>query len=179
MQAVPAILPSVLAGKNIPCLIPLGVDQDPHFRLARDVYPKLGYYKPAIMHCKFMPGLRGVDTKMSSSDPTSTIFTTDPPEVVEQKIKKHAFSGGRGTAAAHRRLGGIPEVDVCYNWLYMFFEPDDDKIAQIYEEYKSGRMLTRELKELTIEKINKFLKKHQAARERAKKKVAKYLYKLK
>src|SRR3989344_1321948 len=59
MQAVPEILPSVLKGKNIPCLIPLGFDQDPHFRVARDVYPKLGYYKPAIIHCRFLPGLSG------------------------------------------------------------------------------------------------------------------------
>jgi len=59
MQAVPAILPSVLKGKNIPCLIPLAIDQDPHFRVARDVYPKLGYYKPAIIHSRFLPALQG------------------------------------------------------------------------------------------------------------------------
>jgi len=39
MQAVPAIVPSILNKKNIPCLIPLAIDQDPHFRVARDVYP--------------------------------------------------------------------------------------------------------------------------------------------
>ena len=59
MQAVPAFLPSVLKGKNIPCLIPLGIDQDTHFRISRDVMPKLGYYKPAIMHCVFLPSLLG------------------------------------------------------------------------------------------------------------------------
>ena len=54
MQTVPAFLPSVLAKKNIPCLIPLGVDQDPHFRITRDILPKLGFYKPSIMHAKFL-----------------------------------------------------------------------------------------------------------------------------
>src|SRR3989344_4791116 len=43
MQSVPAFLPSILKGKNIPCLIPLAIDQDPHFRIARDIIPKLGY----------------------------------------------------------------------------------------------------------------------------------------
>ena len=56
MQAVPAFLPSVLKEKNIPCLIPLGIDQDPHFRIARDVLPKLGYYKPSIIHANLSIG---------------------------------------------------------------------------------------------------------------------------
>ena len=37
MQAVPAFLKSVEEGKNVPCLIPLAIDQDVHFRVARDV----------------------------------------------------------------------------------------------------------------------------------------------
>ncbi len=47
MQAVPAFLPSILEGKKMPCLIPHAIDQDPHFRLTRDILPKLGHYKPA------------------------------------------------------------------------------------------------------------------------------------
>jgi len=57
MQAVPAFLPSILKNKNIPCLIPHAIDQDPHFRLTRDILPKLGYYKPASIQCVFMPPL--------------------------------------------------------------------------------------------------------------------------
>ena len=176
IQAVPAILPSVLAGKNIPCLIPLGVDQDPHFRVARDVYPKLGFYKPAILHSKFMTGLLA-DGKMSASVPQSTIYTTDTPKEVEEKIRKHAFSGGRNSLEEHRRLGGNPDIDVCYQWLQAFFEPDDKKLLKIYNDYKSGRMLTSELKEYTIEKINAFLKEHQKKRELAKKQLNKFIFK--
>src|SRR3989338_5781567 len=33
-----------------PVLIPLGVDQDPHFRLTRDIAPKIGKPKPALIH---------------------------------------------------------------------------------------------------------------------------------
>ncbi|MHA1742776.1 MAG: tryptophan--tRNA ligase, partial [Candidatus Heimdallarchaeota archaeon] len=92
VQAVPAFLESVKEGRNVPCLIPLGVDQDPHFRVARDVLPKLGYYKPALIHSKFLPGL-GKEGKMSSSDPEATIFTTDTPEQIEKKIR-NAFDAG-------------------------------------------------------------------------------------
>ncbi|MEM2874314.1 MAG: tryptophan--tRNA ligase, partial [Candidatus Nanoarchaeia archaeon] len=134
IQATPAILPSVLKGKNIPCLIPLAADQDPHFRIARDVLPKLGFYKPAIIHAKFLTGLLA-DGKMSASIPHSTIYTTDSPAEVKEKIMKHAFSGGRGSLQEHRKFGGNPDIDVCYQWLCSFFEPDDKKLREIYNDY--------------------------------------------
>ncbi len=178
MQAVPAFLPSVINGRNIPCLIPHAVDQDPHFRLTRDILPKLGYYKPASIQCSFLPPLAGTQGKMSSSDSAeNVIFSTDNEEVVEKKIKKYAFSGGQPTIELHRKKGGNPEIDVPYQYLKMFFEPDDKKLQKIHDDYKSGRMLTSELKEILIEKINSFLKKHQLERERAKKKVDDFILK--
>ncbi len=177
MQAVPAILPSVLKKKNIPCLIPLGVDQDPHFRIARDVYPKLGFYKPAIMHKIMFPPLKGIGGAMSSSKNAVIITSTDSPREVEHKIKKYAFSGGQKTTLEHRKKGGNPDVDVSYQYLKMFFEPDDKKLQQIHDDYKSGRLLTGELKEILIEKINAFLKEHQRKRELAKNKIDDFLFK--
>ncbi|MGD9276824.1 MAG: tryptophan--tRNA ligase [Candidatus Pacearchaeota archaeon] len=176
MQAVPAFLPSVLKGKNIPCLIPLGIDQDPHFRISRDVMPKLGYYKPGILHSVFLPPLTGTGGKMSASGEHS-IWTTDSPKEVEKKIKKYAFSGGRDTIEEHRKKGGNPDIDVSFQYLKMFFEPDDEKLEKIYNDYKSGKMLTNELKNYLIEKINAFLKTHQEKREKAKKEVERFLYK--
>ena len=178
MQAVPCFLPSILKGKNIPCLIPLGVDQDPHFRIARDILPKLGYYKPAIIHAKFLSGLKAYGSKMSASDPDSTIWTTDKPEEVRRKIIKHAFSGGGGSIEEHRRRGGNPNVDVSFQWLYYFFEPDDKKIQQIHQDYISGKLLTSELKAYLIEKINAFLKEHQRRREAARKQIDKFIFKI-
>jgi len=177
MQAVPAFLPSVLAGKNIPCLIPLGFDQDKHFLLSRDVISKLGYYKPAIMHCRFMPGLGGIENegKMSASEPFTTIYTTDSEKQVENKIKKYAFSGGKDTIKEHREKGGNPDIDISYQYL-TFLEEDDKKLMKIYNDYKSGSLLTSGLKEIVIEKINSFLKNHQRERERAKGKVDKFIF---
>ena len=179
MQAVPAFLPSVLANKKIPCLVPLGADQDPHFRLTRDVIEKLGYYKPAIIHCRFLPGLRGMaeDGKMSASDASGAIYTTDSPKDVENKIKKYAFSGGRDTLEEHRKLGGNPEIDVSYQWL-IFFEEDDKKLKKIYDDYKSGKLLSGELKQVLIDKLNKFLANHQKEREKAKKSFDKFVFKV-
>ena len=176
MQAVPAFLPSVIKGKETPCLIPHAIDQDPHFRLTRDILPKLGHYKPASIQCSFLPPLSGTDGKMSSSE-NSSIFTTDTPKEVETKIKKYAFSGGRDTVEEHRKKGGNPDVDVSFQYLRMFFEPDDKKLAQIEKDYKSGKLLTGELKMHLVEKINAFLKEHQKKRELARKEVDKFLYK--
>src|SRR3990167_2110933 len=171
MQAAPAILPSVLKKKNIPCLIPLGVDQDPHFRVARDVYPKLGFYKPAIIHSMFWPALKGPEGKMSSSDESSAIFLSDDEKTVEKKIKKYAFSGGKDTIEEHRRLGGNPDIDVCFQYLKFMFEEDDEELAKIEEEYRSGKMLTSELKDIAIGKINAFLKEHRKKRAKINKKI--------
>ena len=177
MQAVPAFLPSVLSGKKIPCLIPHAVDQDPHFRASRPIIEKLGYYKPASIQCMFLPGLLGPTGKMSASQEQSTIYTVDSPEVVEKKIKKYAFSGGQATLEEHRKKGGNPDVDVSYQWLRMLFEPDDKKLKKIYDDYRSGKLLTGELKQILIEKINSFLKEHQKKREQAKKQLDKFLLK--
>jgi tryptophanyl-tRNA synthetase len=171
MQAAPAVVPSVLAGKNIPCLIPLGVDQDPHFRVARDVYPKLGYYKPAILHSMFWPPLKGPEGKMSSSDESSAIFLHDDEKTVEKKIKKYAFSGGKDTIEEHRKLGGNPDVDVCFQYLKFMFEEDDRVLKEIEEKYRGGKMLTSELKEIAIEKINDFLKRHRKNKSKLNKKI--------
>lgn len=176
MQAVPAFLPSVLANKNMPCLIPLAIDQDPHFRVARDVMPKIGHYKPSILHCRFLPSLKGPKTKMSATEEETALYTIDTEEQVAAKIKKYAFSGGRTTIEEHRKKGGNPDVDVSYQWL-TFFEEDDKKLKKIYDDYKSGKMLTGELKEILIKKLNAFLKEHQAKRAKAKSQFEKFIFK--
>ncbi len=176
MQAVPAFLPSVIAGKNIPCLIPHAVDQDPHFRLSRDVVGKLGYYKPASIQCRFLPALQGSSGKMSASAQETAIYTVDDEKTVAKKINKYAFSGGRDTVEQHRKLGGRPEVDVAYQWL-TFFEEDDAKLSKIYNDYKSGELLSGELKAILIDKLNAMLKNHQKAREKAKSRVEEFMLK--
>jgi tryptophanyl-tRNA synthetase len=159
-----------------PVLIPLGVDQDPHFRLTRDIAPKIGKQKPALIHNIMIPGLSGPGGKMSASDENGTIYTTDSPNTVKKKINKHAFSGGQIDIEQHRKLGGNPDIDVSYQYLRIFFEPDDNKLKSIYDDYKSGKMLTGELKAILIEKINEFLAIHQVKREKAKDQIEQFIF---
>jgi tryptophanyl-tRNA synthetase len=163
--------------EDMPVLIPFGVDQDPHFRITRDIAPKINKPKPALIHNIMIPALGGPKGKMSASNENETIYTTDSPETVKKKINKYAFSGGQPDIEEHRKKGGNPDIDVSYQYLRIFFEPDDKKLKQIHDDYKSGKMLTGELKQLLIEKINKFLASHQQKREKARDQLDKFLLK--
>jgi tryptophanyl-tRNA synthetase len=158
------------------CLIPAAIDQDPYWRIQRDLAESLGYYKAAMISSKFFPPLTGIEGKMSSSKPETAIWLTDEEEKIRKKIFRYAFSGGQPTVELHRKYGGNPEIDVSFQWLYNFFEEDDEKIKKIEEDYKSGALLSGELKQILIEKLVDFINKHKEKRERAKELVHVYKY---
>ncbi|MCL4517835.1 MAG: tryptophan--tRNA ligase [Thaumarchaeota archaeon] len=166
LQAAPCFLPSVLKGHNIPCLIPAAIDQDPYWRgLAREVAPKLGYYKPAQIHSKFMPGL-GQGGKMSASQPETAIFTTDSDASVEKKILS-SFTGGRATVEEQRRLGGQPDICPVYRYYYFMFEEDDHELSKIYEDCGSGRLLCGDCKMMLASRAKKYVARIREKREKA------------
>jgi tryptophanyl-tRNA synthetase len=167
------ILPSLFEKKR--CLIPSAIDQDPYWRIQRDIAESLGYYKAAAIHSKFLPPLTGMQDKMSSSKPETAIYLNDDDKTVKNKIYRHAFSGGQASIEEHRKLGGNPDIDVPFQWLYMFFEPDGKRIEEIRSEYKSGRMLTGNMKDILVEKVTGFLREHRDRREKARNQV--HLYK--
>jgi tryptophanyl-tRNA synthetase len=176
MQAVPSFLPSVISQKKQYCLIPHAIDQDPHFRLTRDIVPKLGYPKPASIQCKFLPPLTGVEGKMSSST-EQAIYLDDNPSEVKRKINKYAFSGGRDTLEEHRKYGGNPDKDISFTYLNMLLEPDDRAIARYEKDYRAGKLLSGELKAITIDKINEFLAEHQKRKKESAKLLEKVIFK--
>ena len=176
MQAVPTFLPSIIRNKKMACLIPHAIDQDPHFRVTRDVIPKLGYPKPCSIQSIFLPGLSGIENGKLSSSEGQAIYLTDDEKTVSNKINKYAFSGGKDTLEEHKKYGGNPDIDVSYQWL-TFFEEDDNTLKEIYNDYKSGKLLSGELKKLLITKINLFLKEHQKRRKKAKTQIDKFIFK--
>ena len=150
--------------KDVMCLIPCAIDQDPYFRMTRDVANKLGHPKPALIEARFFPALTGDKGKMSASDPNSAIYMTDTPKQLKTKINKYAFSGGGNTVEEHRANGANLAVDVPYKYLTFFLE-DDEELERIRVEYGSGRMLTGEIKAKLIEVLSVMVAKHQAARK--------------
>jgi tryptophanyl-tRNA synthetase len=167
IQAATCFLPSVLKGYNIPCLIPAAIDQDPYWRgIAREVAPKLGFYKPAQMHSKFMPGL-GQGGKMSASIPETAIFTTDDQKTIEKKVMS-SFTGGRATVEEQRKLGGQADVCPVYHYYYFLFEEDDKELSRIYNDCTSGKLLCGDCKSMLASRVKRFVAAHQEKRTAAK-----------
>lgn len=100
---------------------------------------------------------------MSASNPNSAIFMSDTPKQIQKKINSHAFSGGRETAELHKELGGNPDVDVAYQYL-TYFEEDDEKLRTLYDSYKSGELMTGQMKKECITLMQAYVKKFQEAR---------------
>jgi len=78
----------------------LGMDQRKVNMLAREVGPKLGYWKPVVVSHHMLMGLsqppstnltgteRGIEMKMSKSKPETAIFMTDSTEDIKRKLNK-------------------------------------------------------------------------------------------
>ena len=175
LQAMICFLQSDREGRNIPCLIPAAIDQDPYWRITRDIAEKLGYYKPAQIHAKFLPGL-AEGGKMSASQPETAIFTTDPPKAAAKKVMA-AFTGGRDTVEEQRRLGGRPDVCNVYAYYYFLFEEEDAKLVERENLCRSGSILCGECKKELANRVKAFLKEFQEKREKAREVLPDFLIK--
>ncbi|KAF3781006.1 Tryptophan--tRNA ligase [Nymphaea thermarum] len=139
--------------------------RDPYFRMTRDVAPKIGYQKPALIESLFFPSLQ---------------------------VNKYAFSGGQDSIENHRKYGANLEmsydamciismsldcgvllpmqardvamrVDIPIKYLGFFLD-DDAELESIRREYEAGRMLTGEVKKRLIEVLSELVERHQRAR---------------
>lgn len=175
MQAAPAFpqaFPFIFGDKTnaARCLIPCAIDQDPFFRVTRDIAPRMGegFQKPATVYSKFFPGLTEAGGKMSSSDKSTNIFMTDSASDIEKKVKR-AVTGAAQKLEDHKAMGmkasdarGLAE-DVPFQWLSWLLE-DDEQLAQIAEDYSSGKMTSGEVKELLATEAKKIVAAHKEAR---------------
>ncbi len=157
------MLPTFFEDKR--CLIPAGIDQDPYWRIQRDIAPKLNRKKAAQIHNKLVPALTGPEGKMSSSKPKDAIMLSDSPDEVREKVMQRAYSGGQVTKEEHREKGADLSVDVAYQWLKNLFLEDKSRVEKIAKEYSSGEMLTGEVKQILVDELNRFLKEHQKRKE--------------
>ncbi len=173
LQIAVCFLPTELYGRQTYVLIPAAIDQDPYWRLARDIATSLGYPKPAQIHAKFLPGL-GIGGKMSSSQPETAIFMTDSPEDVKRKIM-NAYTGGQPTAELQRKLGGNPDICPVFKYYEMMFEDDDKKLKERYMDCRGGNLLCGPCKSELANRIISFLEEHQKKRESMRDKIDEYL----
>lgn len=143
---------------DVRCMVVCAWDQDPYFRLLRDHAQTLGFHKPALLHLDYLPGLNG-SLKMSStaeadasSHKNNVIWLTDTKDVIREKIRKYAFSGGGATKALHAQLGADIQVDVPCRYLRMFMN-DRERLAEMLDRYARGDVFSSAIKELCTDVI--------------------------
>jgi len=160
--------------ERMPGIIPVGIDQDPHIRLTRDVARRMKekkFFLPSGIYHKYTPSLDG-SIKMSKSKPESCIELPEDAEAVKRKIKR-ALTGGRDTLEEHRKLGAVIEKDMVFELMKQHLVEDDNELNKIYDNYKSGKMTSGELKEIACSKMEEFMNKFVKGAGKARKNIDK------
>ena len=144
----------------MPCVIPVGIDQEPHIRLTRDfvsrTHSTLKFVQVSSLYHKYTPSLDG-GLKMSKSKPESCIELPEDTKTACAKIKR-GLTGGRDTLEEHRRLGAVIEKDMVFELLKQHLVEDDRELKEIYDDYTRGKMTSGELKEIACDKVTGFMK---------------------
>ncbi|MBW3014073.1 tryptophan--tRNA ligase, partial [Candidatus Woesearchaeota archaeon] len=120
-----------------------------HIRIGRDLAPKFGLVKPAILHAFFIPGLKG--GKMSTTDPNSAIFLEDDPKTARAKIMR-AKTGGRETVDLQRKYGADHEICMVYRYLDIFYMNNAER-EELKKKCKSGEILCKECKDRLADNV--------------------------
>jgi tryptophanyl-tRNA synthetase len=168
IQAGDILLPQLRDfGGPKPTIVPVGIDQEPHLRLTRDLsrmfHRKYGFIPPSSTYHKLMRGLDG-SPKMSKR--LMNCFTlNDKPETIEKRISD-AFTGGRATVKEQRKLGGVPEDCPVYETCLFHFVEDDKAIAETYQDCRSGKLLCGEHKIQTVDIVLEFVKEHKEKKKK-------------
>ena len=171
IQAADILFPQEVLGPHR-TLVPIGIDQDPHVRLARDIAEKFGYVKPAAIHVKYVPGLKG--GKMGKTLEGSAIFLDEKPENAARFVM-NALTGGKTTAEEQRRLGA--EIDKCVVCNYHHYFLGNEELEKVIIEQKTGKSLCGDSKQILAKNVKEFLADFQAKVKKSEKLLDKFLLK--
>ncbi|MCX8197876.1 MAG: tryptophan--tRNA ligase [Candidatus Micrarchaeota archaeon] len=144
-------------------LVPVGADQDPHIRFARDIAFKERLVQPSAVYHKIIRSLKG-ESKMSKKDPSSMLSLSDSLEDARKKLMA-SFSGGRDTAEEQKRLGGDVSKDMLYEVMRFHFGTDS-QLEQMRQDMESRKLLTGEYKQKWVPAILSWLSEHQEKKKR-------------
>lgn len=145
---------------KMPSVTAIGLEQDPHIRVCRDIAKRLPYdfELPSSLYITYQGGLLA-NKKMSSSEPETAIFLDDTEETAEKKLR-NTFTGGRESIEKQKQLGGKPEICRIFE-LYRFHHPDNNSVKETEQDCKGGKLMCKDCKKKCVEFITSFLKDHQ------------------
>ncbi len=159
----------------IPGIIPVGIDQDPHIRLSRDISKRakeFKFFQPSSINHKFVPDLLG-NLKMSKSEGNS-LYLLDTDEEIKRKISK-ALTGGQKTLEEQKKKGGNPDNDMLFELFKQHLIDDDKEFKKRIKDYKEGKILDSENKKYATELLQKYMKDFRKKYEEAKKQIDKFI----
>lgn len=151
-------------------VVPVGVDQDPHIRLTRDIAHKLndeyGFIAPSSTYHRFLTGLSG--DKMSSSKPSTAIYLNEDSKTAAKKVKT-AKTGGRESLKEQQELGGQVDNCVIYEMFVYHLIDDDKELEKIRHDCLDGSLRCGDCKakasELMVEMFDEIHDRQDEARE--------------
>jgi tyrosyl-tRNA synthetase len=156
----------------------LGLDQRRANMLAREVGPKLGWWKPVIVSHHMLMGLQGMKTldgydenknfdveissKMSKSKPESCLYVHDTKQQIKEKID--------GAFCPPKIVDGNPILDYCKHIIFRKLKTfrierpqkfggdlEFENYAELEKVYSEGRLHPADLKVATAEAMEKLV----------------------
>jgi tryptophanyl-tRNA synthetase len=151
--------------ERMPGIIPVGIDQDPHIRLTRDIVTrtrsKYRFIPPSSLYHKYMPSLDG-SMKMSKSRAESYIELPEEEKSYTRKLMR-ALTGGRESIEIQRKLGGNPEKCMIFEFYKQHLIDDDSELEKIHHDCRAGTLLCGEDKKAACLRMKRFMADLEAA----------------
>lgn len=146
-------------------LVPVGIDQEPHLEVAREIARKMNekygtdFPEPQRFATKggYVPSLLG-EGKMSKSVEGSYINLTDSKEEISRKLARMPTESGRGG-------GEIPDKGPVANLFALLKLFDEYTYERFEKDYKDGAISFHSLKEALVGLISKELEPIQKQRK--------------
>ena len=125
--------------KDKQCIIIAGKDQDPFFRLARDLAKRLGLPSPIIIYTKNVPGLDGSEKMSTSVMASNPIYISDSEKTIKNKINS-IKKVGTGTLDELFESGANLQLDVPFRMIELF-DKNQANVTLIKKYYQKAQLV--------------------------------------
>ena len=148
--------------KDFTCLIINSIYNMNRYQLAFDAAKICNFPEPILLATKIIPpltGINGYECNFNFID-NVTLLSGDERKTLENKIKKHAISGSRGSGSLedHQKLGGDVIKDIACQYL-AFIEKNVEKYKETIDKFGKGQITCGETKKLMLESVDELFKK--------------------
>jgi tryptophanyl-tRNA synthetase len=132
--------------------VPVGIDQVPHLEISREIARRFNYLyrevfpEPEALLTEF-PKVPGVDGRKMSKSYDNAVYLSDPPEVVEQKLKTMMTDPAR----KRRTDTGDPELSPVYH-LHKIFSSQEEQ-EQVAHGCRTAGMGCIDCKKILIKNV--------------------------